>query len=285
MITCSRIARVFPRKTAMTPTDELSFFTRPMFGAAMPEFNEVHISVTFTYDMKEAEWLYHQWEAVGVPVKIGGPAFKQKSGQFIPNLHVKNGCTFTSRGCPNNCWFCSVPEREGHELREYEIVPGYNIMDDNLLACSDHHIKSVFEMLKKQNKKPEFSGGLEAKLLKPWHAELLKSVEPRRMYFAYDTVDDLEPLIEAGKTLKNAGFETSMKNHSTCCYVLIGYPNDTFEKAETRLNQTIKAGFFPYAMLYRNEKNETAQEWRTFQREWCRPLIVGAKIKLMKVGE
>ena len=33
--------------------------------------------------------------------------------------------------------------------------------------------------------------------MKPWHCELLKESRPERMYFAYDTPDDYEPLVEA----------------------------------------------------------------------------------------
>lgn len=242
----------------------------------MPEFDEVHASVTFTYDMADAEWLYHQWERVGVPVLIGGPAFKQKSGEFIPGRYLKMGYTITSRGCYNNCWFCSVPKREGHTLTELEIKDGWIIADDNLLACSEKHIRDVFEMLKRQPEPAEFTGGLEAKLLKPWHAELLKSIKPKQLYFAYDTPDDLEPLIEAGKTLRNAGFLKS--DHNIGCYVLIGYPKDTFEKANKRCLETISAGFMPFSMLYKDEQGNENQEWRQFQRTWTNPTIVGKKM-------
>lgn len=271
-----KIARVFPRKTNATPIDNLSFFTEPMIGGVMPEFAEVHISVTFTYDMKNAEWLYRQWESVGVPVKIGGPAFSEKSGDFTPGLYLKEGNIITSRGCPNHCWFCSVPQREGG-LRELEIKEGWNLRDDNILACSDQHIKKVFEMLKRQPHRAIFSGGLEAKLLKQWHVDAIADLKPERMYFAYDTPDDYEPLVEAGKLLNSVGI--TIKTRKASCYVLIGYKGDTFEKAEKRLIETIKAGFVPYAMLYKNENGDEDLTWRRFQREWCRPIIVGAKIK------
>lgn len=49
-----RIARVFPRKTSMTPEDRLVFIKRrPTFD--LPEIDEVHISVAFTWDMEIAE--------------------------------------------------------------------------------------------------------------------------------------------------------------------------------------------------------------------------------------
>ena len=51
-----KIARVFPRKTAATPSDELVFFEQPPM-LTLPEIDEVHVSVAFTYDIKRAEVL------------------------------------------------------------------------------------------------------------------------------------------------------------------------------------------------------------------------------------
>lgn len=253
----------------------MSFFGPPPM-LTLPEIAEVHVSVAFTYDMKKAEWLAHQWEAVGVPVKMGGPAFNEPGGDFIPGRYLKQGYVITSRGCPNRCWFCAVPKREGYGIRELPIMDGHNILDDNLLACSETHIRQVFEMLKQQKEKPIFTGGLEAKILKPWHCDLLHDARAKRMYFAYDTPDDYEPLVIAGQMLQAAGF--TVASHSMCCYVLIGHEHDSFDKAEARLRQTVEAGFMPYAMLYRNERGETDEAWRQFQREWCRPTIAAAKM-------
>lgn len=259
----------------MTPTDELAFVNQ-LPRLDLPEIDEVHVSVAFTWDMPKAEELAEAWRAVGVPVKMGGPAFNLPGGDFTPGLYVKEGATITSRGCPNHCWFCAVPKRE-RGLRELPIHDGWNILDDNILACSDEHVEAVFEMLERQPKRATFTGGLEAKILKQWHAKRLREIHADRMYFAYDTADDYEPLVQAGKLMMQEGH--SPRGHRMCCYVLIGYKGDTFEKAEKRLTDAIKAGFFPYAMLYRDEKGERDPEWMKFQREWCRAPIVGTKIK------
>ena len=269
------IARVFPRRTQATPDDPLSFVgveTPPLL--TLPEIDEVHVSVAFTYDRSRAEKMAYQWEAVGVPVRLGGPAYDDPAGEFVPGLYLKRGYTITSRGCNNKCWFCMASKREG-QLRELEIKDGWDILDNNLLQCSEAHIRSVFEMLHRQSHRPKFTGGLEAKELKPWHCELLREARPERMYFAYDTPDDYEPLVMAGRMLIETGI--TPQSHVMACYNLIGYKGDTFEKANTRLNQTIKAGFMPYAMLYRDEKGKVDREWAKFQREWLRPAIVSTK--------
>lgn len=175
-----KIARVFPTRTRMTPEDSLAFssFQPPQIG--MPEVDEVHISVTFTWDLEKAEQMAEAWLVLGVPVKLGGPAFGKPGGEFVPGLYVKEGATITSRGCPNHCPFCGVPEREGG-LREMPILDGWNILDDNLLACSDEHVESVFRMLERQPRRPEFTGGLEAEFLKPWHAQRMREVGTNRI--------------------------------------------------------------------------------------------------------
>jgi len=273
----NRIARVFPRKTNMTPDDGLAFINCPPPMLALSEIDAVHISVAFTWDLKRAEQLEKDWRIVGVPVTVGGPAFNEPGGEFVPGMYLKDGYVITSRGCPNRCWFCSVPLREG-ALRELPVADGWNILDDNLLACSEAHIREVFSMLGRQKRRAAFTGGMEAKLLKSWHVELLRSLKPalKRMYFAYDRADALDPLIQAGKLLRDGGF--SAQSHVAQAYVLVGYKGDTFEKAEKRLRDAVRAGFVPYAMLYRDDVGETDRAWREFQRDWLRPEIVMAQI-------
>lgn len=268
-----RIARVFPRRTRATPDDPLAFTGNPPL-LSLPEIDEVHVSVAYTYDKPLAEELAYQWEMVGVPVKVGGPAYDDPGGEFVPGMYLKPGYTITSRGCNNHCWFCMASRREG-PLRELEIRDGWDILDNNLLQCSETHIRAVFEMLRRQPHRPKFTGGLEAKEIKPWHCELLREAKPERMYFAYDTPDDYEPLVEAGRMLMEAGI--TPHSHVMACYNLIGYRGDTFDQAQKRLEQTIRAGFMPYAMLYRDEHGKVDREWAKFQREWLRPAIVSTK--------
>jgi hypothetical protein len=271
----TRIIRIFPRRTKATPDDALAFTTPP--PKELPEADEVHVSVAFTYDLPKAEKLAEAWAQTGLPVKLGGPALNQPGGGFVPGLYLKQGYVITSRGCPRRCWFCSVPVREGGKLRELPIVSGHNILDDNLLACSERHIRDVFAMLKQQEKRPVFTGGLEAALLRPWHVELLREVRAARMYFAYDTPDDYEPLVQAGRLLRGGGITKA--SHRAACYVLVGCSGDTMDAADTRLRAAWEAGFVPYAMLYRDGSGAANADWSRFQRTWVRPEIVLCRLK------
>lgn len=263
----SRIIRVFPRRTSATPNDDLARTGLPMMW---DEADAVHVSVAFTWDLPRAERLAEEWEHVA-PVAIGGPATGSAGSEFTPGRYLKPGYVITSRGCPNQCWFCDVWRREG-PVRELPISDGWNVLDDNLLACSDGHIHRVFAMLRRvrtSTQRVQFSGGLEAARLRPWHVDELLTVRPKQMFFAHDTPDDLDPLYDAGRMLLDAGW--TRRSKTLRCYVLCGYPQDTLGGATARMLATVEAGFTPMAMLYRDATGQSKTAWRRFQRQWARP--------------
>jgi hypothetical protein len=254
-----RIIRVFPRKTKATPDDALAYFGPPDLFA---EADEVHVSVTFTYDKAIAEQLAEDWRYVA-PVKVGGVAYGDNSLEFIPGRYVKAGYTITSRGCPRRCWFCGV-WKKWPTANTLPIYDGWNILDDN-----------------RQGRRAEFTGGLEALSLEDYQVDLLASLKPRpSMFFAYDPGDAFETLESAATRLIAAGF--TARSHRLRCYVLIGFPKDTFALAEARLNQMMAIGFTPMAMLWRpetpsQERHQPPPEWRSFARRWIRPTIIHAR--------
>jgi hypothetical protein len=65
------------------------------------------------------------------------------------------------------------------------------------------------------------------------------------------------------------------------CYVLVGYPGDTFQGAEQRLRTVTRLGICPMAMLYKDKSGITTQEWRRFQRMWARLAVIYSPKNLM----
>lgn len=207
-----RIIRVFPRRTKASPDDELAYFGGPNLFS---EADEVHVSVAFTADKPKAEQLAEEWRRVA-PVKVGGVAYGDPGHEFVPGRYIKHGYTFTSRGCPRRCWFCSVWKRDPVP-RLLLIQNGWNILDDNLLACPEPHVRAVFDMLRRQKRRIEFTGGLEAAALQDYQVDLLATLKPRpNCFFAYDPGDPFETLQSAAKRMIQAGFTARSHRLRAC---------------------------------------------------------------------
>ena len=81
----------------------------------------------------------------------------------------------------------------------------------------------------------------------------------------------------AGRRMLEAGFTPA--SHRLRCYVLIGFPKDTFDAAEERLRAVTSIGMTPMAMLWRPDtvaakRHAPGPDWRQFQRRWARPAII-----------
>lgn len=260
--------RVFPRRTAWTPTDDLAFVGDPPLFR--PPEQPVRVSVTFTWDIPEGKRLYRAWSQYYSDVQIGGPAFADPGGNFTPGQFVKTGVTITSRGCIRYCPWCVVPDREGCNIREYPIMDGWIVQDNNLLACSRPHILAVFDMLRRQKRGAIFSGGLDARLLQPWHLDALGKIRINELWFACDTPAGLGPLENIAERLK--GIPLRKKR----CYVMIGYGNESLYYAERRLQRVFELGFLPFSQLYRDRyepPKKYPEAWEKLNRKWSRPAI------------
>jgi hypothetical protein len=167
-----------------------------------------------------------------------------------------------------------APEREG-EIRELEIQDGHNVLDNNLLACSREHIEQVFEMLARQKEPATFSGGLDARLLKPWHVDYLKSIRLDQMFLACDSPEAIQDLERCEDLLSH--FSREKKR----CYVLIGFNGESLSQAERRLEAVYNLDFLPFAMLYRDASasDRYLPEWAGLVKKWRRPAAYKAHMK------
>jgi len=261
--------RVFARKTNWTPRDPLAFYGDESLYAVREYGSDypVYVSCTFTWDKKKAVDLARAWAMHFRNVQIGGPAFGDHGGEFVPGRFIKAGVTFTSRGCPKRCPWCLVPIREG-QIRELTIQPGYIVQDNNLLACTVKHIETVFEMLKWQQKGIEFKGGLDIDYMQPWHIELLKKIKVAELWVACDRQEDLPRLDKAADLLSD--FDIEKKR----CYVLVGMNGETQDQAKERCIAVLKKGFLPFAQLFRSETAGPSRgQWHDFCGFWSQPRL------------
>jgi len=264
------IIRVFPRRTSYTPTDEYAFVGDPPL--VRPEARDVHVSVTFTWDIPEAERLAQAWSQYYQYVSIGGPAIGHYTyDKFEPSVYVKEGVTFTTRGCNKWCPWCLVPRREG-KLRALNFKPGYIIQDNNLLQASKYHIRDVFTMLQRQKKAARFVGGLDATLIDNWVAGHLAELRIGEVFLAADTDSSLKPLEKAVSKLQ------FLSQRQLRCYVLLGFAGQTIEEAQRRLEKVWEVGCLPFAQLYQPPDRwiDYPKEWKDLARTWSRPAAMFA---------
>lgn len=277
-----KIARVFPRKTNMSPTDSDAYFGTPDLFTPK-NYDEIHVSVVFTWDIDKGYRLANAWRSVCENVLISGPAFNNRGDGFVAGKYLKKGVTITSRGCPNKCSFCLVPNREG-KIRELPIVAGNIIQDNNLLACSKNHLHKVFQMLRMQ-KRIDFAGGFESLRIKDWIIDELRNLSIYQIWLAYDQPAQEKPLIKAVNKLKKY-----FRRNQIRCYILCAYEGDTIEKAEARMIRAFEIGTLPFAMRYRKPAIHwkdtfvyTDRAWNLFARTWTRPAVIKARMKRLGV--
>ena len=250
----------------------MAFVGDPPLEAWRPEADEVHVSVTFSWDLKRAEELAQAWQQYYPIIRVAGPAWSiQWAGDFSPGLYVKQGVTFTSRGCNNRCPWCLVPDREG-KFRTIPITPGHIIQDNNLLMAPKAHIEQVFAMLKTQRRAAVFAGGLDATLLTDWVAGELRGLRIEQLFLACDTAGAIKPL---RKALAKLSF---LPRDKLRCYVLIGYGHETVDQARERLEEVWEAGAMPFAQLYQSPSPymNYSPTWKTLARTWSRPAAMKA---------
>ncbi len=285
LTTSSDAIRVFPVRNHWTPTDDGAFVGEPPAlsdrFAMLDKSRPVCVSVTFTWHKAMAEQIAAGWRVHFRDVRVGGPAFEDAGGEFTPGMFLKAGCTITSRGCPKKCGWCSVPKREG-AIRELTIKPGYIVQDNNLLACSEKHLRAVFDMLREQGRSVSFNGGLDKHFLKEWHRELFDSVPINEMWFACDVFADLPQMERVARIF--SGYSPDKLR----CYTMIGYDTETPEEADWRCDFVHKLGFKPFCQLFQPIDAPLKvynQRWREVHRKWARPAAYGAKHKPTRQGD
>ncbi|MGN1216734.1 MAG: radical SAM protein, partial [Phocaeicola sp.] len=100
---------------------------------------------------------------------------------IYPSIGKKTAYGFITRGCPNKCKWCIVPEKEGN-VKPYMDVEDIAfdgrtnliLMDNNILA-SDYGIKQI-EKIVDRKYRVDFNQGLDARLVTDGIADLISKV-------------------------------------------------------------------------------------------------------------
>jgi len=172
---------------------------------------------------------------------------------------------FLTRGCPNRCSWCIVPQKEG-DIKPYAeietILQGRKsaiLMDNNVLA-SDWGIKQI-ERIIELKVKVDFNQGLDARLIDRPMAKLLSRVKwLSALRMSCDTLKMLPYVKKAMRYLR----EYNCKPQRYFIYVLVKDIAD----AHARVKLLNKWGLDPFAQPYIDftGKNNVTQEQKDFSR-------------------
>ena len=210
--------------------------------------NTLYLSVPFTWMLDEAEAIAREHRG---KVVAGGPAVQLMGADWadtpetcpFDTLSLHNPCaTFTTRGCPNKCKFCAVPQIEGDLVELPDWKPAPMVCDNNLLAASKTHFSKVIESVK-HFPMVDFNQGLDARLFTKWHADELASLRGAKVRFACDHVNMIGIVADAIGVARRAG----LRNFGV--YVLIGF-KDTPEDAKHRLDTVRSWDVLPNPQRY-----------------------------------
>lgn len=193
---------------------------------------------------------------------------------LYPELTRDTAYGFLTRGCPNNCPFCIVSEKEGRcskkvaDLSEFwDGKKNIVLMDPNLLACPEH--MDLLWQLASSGAWVDFNQGLDARLLIRDNIEILRKIRVKEIHFAWDLMKNSKRVIHGLNLWKSYGKKNRHGSWGTV-YVLTNF-DTTMAENLYRIYTLRDMGFDPYVMIF--DKPHAPREIRLLQR-WCNNKII-----------
>lgn len=191
---------------------------------------------------------------------------------LYPNLTKDTAYGFLTRGCPNNCGFCIVSQKEcARSVKVADLSEFWRgqrhikLLDPNLLACKDR--ADLLRQLIDSRARVDFTQGLDARFVTEEAAGLLKQVRIDKVHFAFDYMKNEKAIIKGLQTYKRV---CGTRENNAIVYMLTNY-DTTIEEDLYRLRMIKQCGFLPDVRIYR--KPAAPQILRDLQR-WCNNRIL-----------
>lgn len=178
---------------------------------------------------------------------------------------------FLTRGCPNRCKWCVVPQKEGN-IQPYMdaddiVVEGRDklvLMDNNVLA-SDYGLSQI-EKIAEKGYHVDFNQGLDARLVTDDIARLLARVKwIKQIRFGCDTPGQIAECERATSLIDKYGYKGE---YFFYCILL-----DDFQESFNRVNHWREKGrrFLPHAQPYRNLNDplQIIPQWQKDLARWA----------------
>lgn len=195
----------------------------------------------------------------------------QPDYSIYPQIDSKTAYGFLTRGCPNRCKWCVVPEKEGKiapymDIEEIAVNGRKNIilMDNNILA-SDYGLQQI-EKIISMGVRVDFNQGLDARLVTNDIARLLAKVKwIKRIRFGCDTPGQIAECERATALIDKYGYKGE---YFFYCILLHDF-KESFERVNHWRNKGRR--FLPHAQPYRDLSNprQIIPQWQKDLAGWA----------------
>lgn len=250
-------------------------------------YDKIYISKVFTFTPDDTTiWDADEIErgGTGYDVKKSLPdAIDRARADYsiYPNVPVDYAYGFLTRGCPNKCKFCVVPEKEGGvrpymdideiaDERRNKIV----LMDNNILSAGDY-AKEQLEKIIRKGYRVDFNQALSPRTIDEDFAELLVRVKwlEHRIRFGCDTTRQIAECERAIDLLKSKGFKgefflyTMLNSDFKESYERVHY---WWEYLHKQKREHTGGYVYAYAQPFRDLTNPTYQppQWQKDMAQW-----------------
>ena len=179
---------------------------------------------------------------------------------------------FLSRGCPRQCYFCHVKNKEGTKSRKVADLDEFwhgqkeiEIMDPNILACPDAN--DLLQQLADSKAKVDINQGLDLRLLTEKNLEIIRKIKMKCFHFAWDNPKDENKILPKLKLFRQV---IGGGRWNTTVYCLVNF-NSTIEEDLHRIYTLRDMNVQPYVMIY--DKEHADHIYRNLQRYVNTPMI------------
>lgn len=162
----------------------------------------------------------------------------------LENVEAKFKMVYFTRGCVENCWFCSVPKIEGRTVTlNRKSYPAPVLMDNNLSECPNEYKEFIVERyLSEGVRTVDANSGFEPKGIDEYTVRLFDQLPLRWWRIGFDTIDEEKQFIEAVKLIQ------SISKKKIRAYTMIG--GEPMEQCRYRCEKTIELGCEPVPQAF-----------------------------------
>lgn len=241
----------------------------PMLGI-IQEYDKVYMSKVFSFSPDFEYPIYAKEVEKGgsgycIDVVDGKEVFHKEKHTVLPDEieHIYPdysiyGITdtaygFLSRGCPRQCSFCIVKDKEGTCSKKVADLSEFwrgqkhiELLDPNILACKEW--KDLLTQLIESKAQVNFSQGLDIRMMTEEKADLLSRIKIEKIHFAWDRYEDKDIIQPRFLEFRR---KSKIRDRNLQVYMLTGdRERHVTDQDLERVYWLRDNGFAPFVMIY-----------------------------------